>query len=207
MLRHHLGRFGASTLLVVLTAVMCGCPLGGELVLFPDVNLENAVREELGKPFGLLTSFDLVELERLDARGLVEEEKIRDLTGLEYCVFLRWLDLDTNLVSDLTPLEGLSNLEYINLDSNYVTDLQPLSGLLYLRGLSLFDNQVADIGPLVTNAESRLLAPEYPPLDYIIVDADTLGIDYDDGVVTQPELDIDRLVELGVDVILAEGTK
>lgn len=192
-------QFALAVFLVFSGTLLCGCPATEFLVIFPDPNLELAVRDALRKHFGLLTVYDLQNLITLNAR----ERGIGSLSGLERCTFLTWLDLDTNRVSDLTPLAGLVNLEYLNLDSNQITDISPLVGLYRLRGLSLFDNQVADIGPLVTNVTSRGAHPDATNFEYVILDASTMGVDPDDGVVTQTELDIAELETRGVNVILA----
>ena len=160
------------TLLVVivcLSVLAVGCPL---LVFFPDKALEGAIRTNLSMPLGLITTFHLLQIRTLDARNM----GIRNLSGLENCRNLAWLDLDTNSISDLGPLEQLgrpespadSPLVFLNLDSNEITDITPLSGLLNLRQLSLFNNQVADIGPLVTNVQAG------GALQSVILDAKTL---------------------------------
>ena len=172
-----------------------GCPLA---VIFPDKALESAVRAEIGKPFGMLTQADLIQVRSLDGRSL----NIRDLSGIEYCTNLEWLDLDTNLISDITPLEQLgrpenpfdSPLYYLNLDSNQVTYIGPLAGLLNLRGVSLFANQIADLGPLVTNAQNGGLGAG----DYIILDQSTMN---DEAL----NVDIPLLTSYNINIILGEN--
>lgn len=176
---------------IAIAASTAGCP---KYVIFPDKALESAIRAEVGKPFGLLTEDDLLQVRELDARQL----NIRDLSGIEYCTNLAWLDLDTNGIADIRSLEQLgrpespfdSPLVYLNLDSNEVTDISPLAGLLNLQGVSLFDNQVADIGPLVTNAQNGGLGPG----DYVILDSATLNEE-------ALNVDIPLLESFGVNVI------
>lgn len=178
---------------VMSTAVLLvGCPY--QPVFFSDHALESAVRDELKKPFGILTAADLLGVRELDGRGL----GIEDLRGLELCSNLAWLDLDTNKISDLSPLEQLgrpdspfnSPLVYLNLDGNEITDITPLAGLLNLQGVSLFGNQVADIGPLVVNATNMGLGEG----DYVILDASTLN---EEAIA----VDIPMLLSFGVNVI------
>lgn len=166
-----------------------GCPTLSGVVIFKDVNLEKAIRSELGQPFGLLTQEVLLQLETLDAKG----RGIRDLTGIEYCENLTWLDLDSNQISDITPLKNLVNLMVLNLDSNQIFDISPLGGLLFLDSLSLFDNQVGDIQWLVTNAQNGGLGPG----DFVILDARHLSA-------RALTVDVPTLQALGVDVILVE---
>ena len=80
---------GALLALVVLTS---GCPNPTETVFFEDQNLEAAVRDELDHPFGFLTKADLLDMRELNAKG----RNITDLSGIEFCTNLDWLDLDTN---------------------------------------------------------------------------------------------------------------
>jgi Leucine-rich repeat (LRR) protein len=177
--------FGLLTVLALSTA---GCPATDEIVIFDDLALERAVRDELGQPFGFLTRQGLLSLQTLDAKGL----GVSDLSGLEYCENLIWLDLDTNSISDLTPLTNLVNLMSLNLDSNEVFDIAPLAGLLNLDSLSLFDNQVGDIHALVTNAMNGGLGAG----DQVVLDANTLSE-------TALNVDVPQLESLGVNVILA----
>lgn len=186
-------RLGSLALALAVGLVLVGCP---QAVYFADRALESAVRAELHKPFGPLTQQDLLSVINLDARNL----GIRNLSGLEYCKNLAWLDLDTNTISNLKPLEQLgrpespfdSPLTYLNLDSNQITDIMPLAGLLNLRQLSLFDNQVADIQALVTNAENGGLGPG----DSVILDAATLN----ERAIS---VDIPTLLAFGVNVTAA----
>lgn len=139
-------------LLAIVVVCVAGCP---KLVFITDDGLEQAIREEIGKPLGFLTEDDLAQVLELDARGY----SIRDLSGIEYCKNLAWADLSTNQISNIRPLEQLghpenpfdSPLVYLNLDSNVITDITPLSGLLNLKQLSLLNNQVSDVTALITN--------------------------------------------------------
>ena len=183
-----LNRAQCLVLLVSVLVSVVGCP---RLVFIRDDALEKAIRAEIGKPLGFLTEADLAEVVELDARSL----GIRDISGIEYCKNLAWLDLDTNQISNLRPLEQLgrpespfeSPLVYLNLDSNVVTDIIPLAGLLNLKQLSLFNNQVSDIGPLVTNVEAG------GALESVILDSRTLS---EEAI----NVDIPILVSYGVEV-------
>ncbi len=140
---------GLVGLLVSGSMLMIGCP-ALDIVAIPDKALESAIRAELGLPFGLLMDGELKRLKELDARSLA----IRDLTGLEHCTNLTWLNIEGNAVSDITPLTPLGSLTYLNIESNDITDLWPLAGLFSLTDLLLSDNEVWDLAPLVANAEN-----------------------------------------------------
>ncbi|GAG86639.1 unnamed protein product, partial [marine sediment metagenome] len=113
-------------------------------VTFPDSNLEAVIRETINKLQGPIYTSDLESLTRL----IAQERGISDLSGLEYCLNLRWLDLGQNNISDLSPLAGLSDLRYLFLQSNNTSDLLPLSSLTNLELLDLSDNNIGDLSPL-----------------------------------------------------------
>src|SRR5581483_10288342 len=115
--------------------------------LFPDKNLEAAVREGVFSKRGTeqpLTAEDVKTLSEIHAKG----RKIHDLKGLEHCSALASLDLSGNEVESLAPLADLKNLQALFLSKNRIRDLKPLSGLGGLQYLDVSDNQVADLAPL-----------------------------------------------------------
>jgi internalin A len=116
----------------------------GEVVTFPDPNLEAAIRDAIGKPTGDIYQSDLDNLTSLDAGS----RNIIDLTGLEHCTSLTWLSLWDNQISDISPLSSLTSLTWLDLYYNQISDISPLSSLTSLTGLSLWDNQISDISPL-----------------------------------------------------------
>lgn len=115
-----------------------------EVVVFPDPNLEAAIRAAISKPAGDIYDTDLLGLTVFNAYV----QNIQNLTGLEYAVNLNYLSLGGNTITDLAPLAGLIHLEYLSLPFNQISDLGPLAGLINLRMLSLAFNQISDITPL-----------------------------------------------------------
>jgi len=113
-------------------------------VVFPDPNLEAAIRMAINKPEGAIYAADLDGLKSLDAR----EKSIKDITGLEYCINLEYLDLYKNHITDASPLSGLIKLKHLELGGNLITDASPLSRLTNLENLNLFGNQITDVSPL-----------------------------------------------------------
>ena len=121
----------------------------------PDPNLRAALEHELGKAPGDAITPD--ELELLDVL-LLPNANISDLTGLEYAIYLRKLNLgpevvegdfiNSNAVFDLSPLAGLSRLTTLGLGYNSISDLLPLAGLSRLTVLQLGNNSVSDLTPL-----------------------------------------------------------
>ncbi len=122
----------------------------GMVTEFADPNLEEAVREALGKPDGPLYATDLGLLSSLNASS----RDIEDLRGIEDCVNLISLVLEYNKISDIRPLSTLVNLLSLNLNDNDVSDISPISGLtnlsrLYLGGNSLSDEDLPYLGNLI----------------------------------------------------------
>ena len=122
----------------VFCALVAGCAgifdAGSELI--PDPNLEQAVREAIGKPTGALLPSDLSELTELSAEGL----GIKSIEGVQYCTNLTKLDFG-----------GLVNRDPVSLSTNEIVDISPLAGLTKLEFLWLHGNGIVDIEPLVRN--------------------------------------------------------
>ena len=114
--------------------------------LFNDSNLEEAVRQVLGRQQGRLTLEEVASLTELRAT----RKFIRSLVGIEHFVSLQQLDLYGNWwIVDITPLKQLNNLRYLDLGNNQIVDITSLKQLNNLRYLSLAGrNQIVDITPL-----------------------------------------------------------
>ncbi|MCA1320403.1 leucine-rich repeat domain-containing protein [Bacillus tianshenii] len=112
----------------------------GEIVQFPDAQLTQAIKTQLGIEREIFES-DLDRLTTLHAADL----GITDLTGLEKAVNLEILYLYFNDISDITPLAGLTKLVDLDLDGNNISNITPLSGLSNLTTLWLANNPVTDI--------------------------------------------------------------
>ena len=122
----------------------------GGVVLFKDVNLDKAIRDALGIPIELLKKEDLAKLTELEYTGfkLAENERITDLTGLEFCSQLIRLNLEGNQIDDIGALADLTNLVHLSVIYNQISDLSPLSNLSQLTRLELDANEIFDITPL-----------------------------------------------------------
>ena len=122
-------------------------------VIFPDANLANKVREALDLPAGVpIPKSKLSTLTVLEAwvpEDTPPQEKIRDLTGLEYATQLNELLLLNNQISDVTPLAGLTRLTVLDLWNNEISDISSLGQLTQLAQLNLGENQISDIRTLV----------------------------------------------------------
>ena len=131
-------------ILVLSGIFLIGQDCAAQIVNFPDPNLEQAIRDAIGKPTGDIYAADLVGLTDLDASSA----SISDLTGLEYCTDLTSLNLYGNDIVDVSPLSGLTSLLYLHLGGNQIVNLSPLSGLTSLLRLTLSSNPIVDLSPL-----------------------------------------------------------
>jgi internalin A len=147
-------------------------------VVFPDENLEWAIRWEIKKPRGVLNRGDMKRLNKLWLQNYSEEEEYEDITGLEHAVNLDslgiWstgiidispiqelinltsLEISYNMISNFTPLAGLTGLETLCLEGYAITDLTVLQELTRLAELKIKENEISDISPLekLTNLTS-----------------------------------------------------
>ncbi|MEK7792964.1 MAG: hypothetical protein AAB353_00465 [Candidatus Hydrogenedentota bacterium] len=185
--------------LVGTAVVGMGCPTG-VVVTFPDNRLELAVRNELRKPFGLVTQADMLSVMRLDARNY----GIRDLRGIEKARNLFFLDVGNdqalvNSINDIDPIADLVNLTFVDFTNNDVSDITAISGLFNLDQLLLGGNPILTLGPIVANAENGGLGAG----DIVAVSREGL---LDEEGNTSPIIaeQIARLVALGVDLAIVE---
>ena len=129
------------------------------IITIPDINLRTALEKALGRNEGdAITKQDLAGLRELKA----ESGKISELTGLEYCNSLTYLNLNNNQISNLSPLINLINLVMLELHHNQLTQLDVLSdaNLPSLELLSLPSNQINDLKGLA-NAKLPSLTALY----------------------------------------------
>ena len=112
----------ACALLIGLSLSGCGSPSPtvDPVVTFLDPNLEAAIRETLNKPSEPIHASELAGLASLSAM----DRGIENLSGLQYCTNLTWLDLGFNQIGDVSFLANLTTLTYLDLNSNQIADLQ-----------------------------------------------------------------------------------
>src|ERR1043165_6120398 len=103
-------------------------PPGKLVSIFPDKNLEKAVRRyvfEKRDNTQPLTANDVEKISGIEGKGM----EIADLTGLEKCLALASLDLSKNQIKNLAPIQGLSRIQYLNLSDNQIEDISPLKDI------------------------------------------------------------------------------
>jgi LPXTG-motif cell wall-anchored protein len=128
----------------VTAEVMTSAPPAGEVVVFVDENLKNAIANQLKIQHRDIYTDDMEKLTDLDA----SYSDISDLTGMEYAVNLTSLMLYGNQIENLSPLANLTNLVSLDLDENLITSLDDLKNLQNLESLFLSFNQIEDISVL-----------------------------------------------------------
>lgn len=115
------------------------------IVIFPDINLEKAVRRAVDKNRGDIYYSDVKNLKELDAlaRG------IKDLTGIENLKGLEWLWLWGNNIdsSQLKHLKSLDNLVFLDLALNNLTYIpaNAFDNMTNLQELVLDENNIVEI--------------------------------------------------------------
>ena len=125
----------------------CGCPFdkksGDGLI---DPNLQQALREQLGKKHGPFTDKDWARLETVKVLG----RTIKDLNGLQRAANLRELNLRCNKIGDLSPLSELPRLELLIVADNEIKDISRLNGPVLdgLKHLDLSINRIYDLAAL-----------------------------------------------------------
>ena len=116
------------------------------IIEIPDMNLEQAIRDEIG----LSDSIQLTTIHMNMLRELVaNENSITDLTGLEYATNLEKLALYKNFeLRDLSPITNLAKLKILSITRTQVEDLTPIKNLTNLQIFYLWGTPVSDIRPL-----------------------------------------------------------
>ncbi|EGP4895222.1 leucine-rich repeat domain-containing protein, partial [Enterococcus faecium] len=98
------------------------------------------------------------ELEKLTKLDL-SNQKIQDLSGLESCTNLQYLNLADNLISDnsnLSKVIELPHLAEIDLSDNQLTDASIFSATKSLGTITLNNNKISSIDPMMLTQMSTL---------------------------------------------------
>lgn len=158
-----------------------------DTVNIPDKNLENIIRDEIGKPTGDITEADMETIHNLNLLG----SNINNLEGIQYAKHLRQLladncgisdisylngltelmqvGLSNNKISDISALSGAVNLSTLDLNNNEVTNISALSNKLQLTNLTLDNNKITDISPLATDVNVAALTLNHNSISDISV--------------------------------------
>ncbi|MGL9796298.1 leucine-rich repeat domain-containing protein [Enterococcus sp. DIV1283b] len=98
------------------------------------------------------------ELQKLTKLDLSNQE-IQDLSGLESCTNLQYLNLASNLISDnsnLSKVIELSRLAEIDLSDNQLTDVSVFCATKSLGTITVNNNKISNIDPMMLTQMSTL---------------------------------------------------
>ena len=119
--------------------------INNKIINIPDKALKAAINRELGQSKDSnITKSQLESLTGIYAPNY----NINDITGIEYCINLRALDLKDNNISDISALSNLIKLRKLYLENNNISDISALKNLNELDDLDLNNNNISDISAL-----------------------------------------------------------
>jgi len=150
-------------LLVLCLGLAVWMPAAARAVVvnIPDPALEAGIRAVLNQPTGDLEDTALATIGSLSIDGANSGfGVVQDLTGLEYCININYLDLVRNNfsdVGDLAPLAALDSVVTLYLSDSDVTSLAGVGGMASLITLIAPDNLITDLSPLSTATTLRTL--------------------------------------------------
>ena len=128
--------------------------INNKIINIPDKALKAAINRELGQSKDSnITKSQLESLTGIYAPNY----NINDITGIEYCINLRALDLKDNNISDISALRNSNKLWYLYINNNNISDISALRNLEYLWDLELNNNNISDISALSNLNELKYL--------------------------------------------------
>ena len=134
-----------------------------DVIYIPDPNLRKALSKFFVKSVDEpITVKEMQGVETFDR--ILDNNGIKDLTGLEYAINLQELWFEFNEVSDLSPIAGLTDLQELWFESNEVSDLSPIAGLTEIRQLEFGHNNVSDLSPIAGLTKIGVLVMEHNPI-------------------------------------------
>ncbi|MGX7263812.1 leucine-rich repeat domain-containing protein [Enterococcus crotali] len=116
------------------------------VINFPDKNLENAVKSQLG-----LNQTENVTTENIQKLGFltVDGTPISSLTGLENAKNLFSINIySPGTISDLSPLKNLTQIDNLDLRDQNISDISVLSNLPKLKYAKFEGNNISNLAPL-----------------------------------------------------------
>lgn len=114
---------------------------------FAEGSFMEAMKREF---FGNLDLYpSCFEIEQFDGELDLSDCNLSDLSGAEYCVNIKSLNLAMNLIDNIWPLKTLSHLEFLDLSSNVLENADDLASLPLLSELDLSFNEIDDISFLL----------------------------------------------------------
>ena len=133
-----------------------------KVIKISDKVMERRIREAIGKPEGKITAGDAALVEELNLGNEYQDKfpkgsQIADLSGIEYFINLKRLDISWNKVKDIKKLSGLLKLEYLRAYGNQISSVAPLKTLANLNSLNIGGNKLTKIDALKELANLKSL--------------------------------------------------
>ena len=133
-----------------------------KVIRFADKVMERRIREAIGKPEGKITAGDVAVVEELNLGNEYQDKfpkgsQITDLSGIEYFINLKRLDISWNKIKDIKKLSGLTKLEYLRAFGNQIDSVAPLKKLVNLNSLNIGGNNLTKIDALKELANLKSL--------------------------------------------------
>lgn len=118
---------------------------GGEVVNIPDKKLHRAINDSLGQEaYTPVTKYRMSQVKEIN----LEDSRVKNLDGLQYCVNLEYLFLENNEIEDISPISNLTKLKVLNLNENNIKDISFIKNLTNLTKLYLKQNQITSVSNL-----------------------------------------------------------
>lgn len=131
------------------------------IVYFQDANLDQAIRNHLNKPEGLVTKSELKSIKSLN----VSNSGIDNLGGIELLENLVDLNISYNNIQDLDDLQPLEDLKILKASNNEIQDIEAIKYLSELEIIDLKDNLIESIEALTYLNQLEYLLLEGNPID------------------------------------------
>jgi len=144
------------------------------VVTFPDADFEALIREILEKSAGDITNIELATIITMRKRT----GNISNLTGIEYCKNLKYIDLYKHNLTDITKIGQLRKIEELNLYRNAVTNIDAIDGMNNLETLSVGYNEIADISVVLTLPKLKRLTVGNNPITNIDIITNLKNLEY-----------------------------
>lgn len=139
--------FLGMAMLIFLLFIGCSKSGSDSKIVFDDINMENAVREAIGKMTGDITEKSIENETGLDLSG----KNIVSISGIESFKGLNYLNLDNNSISDVSRLKELKKLENLYLNNNNISDINELKNIASLKKLEIKNNPLDYNDEIVIN--------------------------------------------------------
>lgn len=140
-------------LVLMIISLLTSCTEKPEIVVFNDAILESKIREAMNIPEGDITLEDAEAVTVLELSidwdlNKPDNEKIQDISALQYFKNLELLDIQFHAITDISPLAGLTKIHSLGIGGNRIKDISVLSNLKNLRFLSIFNCEASDYSSL-----------------------------------------------------------